>query len=166
MRLLVAQDLFHAREGPLYLGGHAGMHRFGAEMDGVEEAQRSIEGQARMRTQDRIWQGEHPMMDGACFSTEPEVRSSLLHQGSSKVEVRRGQRVCNGLPPLALRLIPACYTLMQERHQFWLRSMQSSTQGLTKQIMIAVPPPLLIERHHKEVGSLYLLQHLLARRLA
>src|SRR5690349_20773875 len=102
------------------------MHRFGADMDEVEEAQSSVESQARMCTQDGIWQGEHPGMDGACFPTEPEVRSSLLHQGGGKGIVRRRQCVGNSLSPLALRLIPAGGTLMQERHQFWLSSVQTS----------------------------------------
>ena len=41
------------------------MHRFGTDMDGVEEAQSGVEGQASMRTQDAIWQGKYPRMDGA-----------------------------------------------------------------------------------------------------
>src|SRR5260370_15417396 len=139
------------------------MHRCGADMDEVEEAKSSVEHKTRMRTQDGVWQGEHPGMDGACFPTEPEGGCSLLHQGSGQEVVRCGQRVRNGLTPLALRLIPAGCPDVQERHQVRLSSVQTSAQGLTKQIMIAVPLPLLIQRHDKEVGSLHLLQHLLAR---
>src|SRR5712691_234862 len=138
------------------------MHRFDAEMDGIEKAQSSVQGKTCMRTEDGIWQSEHPGMDGACFPTEPELRGRLFHQGGSQGIVRHGQRVCNGLAPLALGLIPAGCPDMQERHQFWLSSMQTSAQRLTKQIMIPVPLPLLIQRHDKEIGSLRLLQHLLA----
>src|SRR5260370_20756806 len=112
------------------------MHRFGADIDEVEEAQSSVQGQARMRTQDDIWQSEHPRMNGACFPTEPEVRSRLLHQRGGKRVVRRGQRVRNSLPPLALRLIPAGGTLMQERHQFWLISVPPSAQPPPQQITL------------------------------
>ena len=84
------QDLFHARDGSLHLGSHASMYRFSTDMDGVEEAKSSVEGHARMGTQDGIRQGERPMMDDSCFPTEPEVRSSLLHQGGGKGVVRRG----------------------------------------------------------------------------
>ena len=76
------------RDGSLHLGGHAGMHRFGADMNGVEEAQSSVEGKAGMGAQDGIWQGEHPGMDGSCFPTEPEVGCCLLHQGGGKGIVR------------------------------------------------------------------------------
>ena len=65
-RWLPVQDLLHARDGPLHLGGHTGMQRFGADTDGVEEAKSGIKGEACMRTQDRIWQGEHPGVDGSC----------------------------------------------------------------------------------------------------
>src|SRR5712691_3543292 len=161
-RWLPAQDLLHARNDPLHLGGHTGMQRFGADTDGVEEAKSGIKGEARIRTQDGIWQGEHPGVDGSGFPTEPEVRSRLFYQGGGIRIVRRGKRVGNGLSPLALRLIPAGCPEVQERHQFWLARVQTSAQRLTKEIMIPVPLPLLIQGHHKEVGSLHLLQRLLA----
>src|SRR6266516_7809194 len=143
MCLLSVQDRFHTRDGSLHLGGHAGMERFGADMDGVEKAQRSVEGQACMRTQDAVWQGEYPVLNGPGFATQPEVRSSQLHQGDGQEIIRRCQRVRNGLAPFALLLIPACCPSVQERYQLWLRGVQLSAQGLAKQIMIAVPLPLL-----------------------
>ena len=79
-RWLPVQDLLHARDGPLHLDGHTGMQRFGADTDGVEEAKSGIKREACIRTQDGIWQGEYPRMDGACFPTQPEVRGSQLHQ--------------------------------------------------------------------------------------
>src|SRR5205823_10961659 len=62
-------------------------------LDGVEEAQRGVEGQARMRMQGTVRQGEYPVLDGPGFATQPEVRSSLLHQGGGQGIVRRGQQI-------------------------------------------------------------------------
>ena len=138
------------------------MSRFGADMNGVEETQGSVEGQARMRTQNGIWQGEYPVLDGACFAIQPEDRCSLLHQGGGQRIVRCGQRVRNGFAPFALRLIPARCPGVQERHQFRVSRVQTSTQRLAKQIMVAIPVPVLIERHHKEIGPFHFLQHVLA----
>ncbi len=50
MGLLAVQDRFHTHDGSLHLCGHAGMYRFSADMDGVEEAQGCVESQARMHT--------------------------------------------------------------------------------------------------------------------
>ena len=138
------------------------MQRFGADTDRVEEAKSGIKGQPCMHTQDGIWQGEHPGVDGSGFPTEPEGRRRLLHQGGGIRIVRRGQRVGNGFPQFAPRLIKAGRPDMQEWHQVWMSSVQTSVQRLTKEIMEAVPLPLLIQWHHKEVGALHLLQHLLA----
>ena len=75
--------------------------------------------------------------------------------------VRGGQRVRNGLPPQAGPLIKAGRPQVQERDQFWLARMQTSQQGLSKEIMVPIPLPLLIQRHDKEIGSLHLFEHLL-----
>src|SRR5260370_33110159 len=112
------------------------MQRFGAEMDEVEEAKCSVQGQARMCTQDGIWQDEHPSMDGACFPTEPEGGCSLLHQGGGQGVVRRGQRVGNGLSPLTRRLIPAWGTLMYEQHRCWLSGVRPRRRCVRERIMI------------------------------
>src|SRR5215467_5642390 len=101
-------------------------------------------------------------MDGSCFTTEPEGRCRLLHQGGGKGVVMCRERVCNRLPQLARRLIIPGSPDVQERDQFWLARVQTSAQGLTKEIMISIPLPPLIEWHYKEVRSLQFLQHHLA----
>ena len=159
---LAPQDLFQTREGALHLGGHAGIQRFVAQIDGVHEAQSSTESQAYVRTQDRVWQGEDPDVDGPCFTAEPQGMCSQLHQGGGKGVVRRSERVCNRLPQLARRLIKTGSPDVQQRDQFGLAGVQTSAQGLAKEIMKAIPLSLLIERHHKEVRSIQFLQHLLA----
>src|SRR5256886_5074189 len=83
-RWLPAQDLLHARDGPLHLGGHTGMQRFGADTDRVEEAKSGIKGKPCMHTQDGIWQGEHPGVDGSGFPTE-DRKSTRLNSSHSQI---------------------------------------------------------------------------------
>ncbi len=146
----------------LHLGLHAGIQRFVAQIDGVHEAQSSTQSQTDVRTQDGVWQREDPGVDSPGFTTEPEGRSRLFHQGGGKGVVRRCERVCNRLPQLARRLIKTGRPEVQERYQFWLAGLQPSAQGRTHEIMKPIPLSLLIERHHKEVRSLQFLQRLLA----
>src|SRR5947209_17141241 len=152
--LPAAQEPFHPHDGPLHPDLHARIRRFSAQIDGVEEAKSAPQSQAQVRPQNGIWQGQHPTVDGPGLSSQPELRSRLLHQGGGIRTVRGGQRVRNGLPPQAGPLIKAGRPQVQERDQFWLARLQTSQQGLSKEIMVPIPLPLLIQRDDKEIGPL------------
>lgn len=118
-----------------------------------------------MTTQEKIWERKDPIQHDVYITAEPAFGGGLLHQGSGIGKVRCCQCVGNGFSPLLLSFIPARCPAVQERHQFWLAGLQPRQQRLAKEIMIAIPLPLVIERHHKEVSSFEIFEHLLARSL-
>src|SRR6266487_225075 len=97
-----------------------------------------------MRTQNGIWQREHPGVDDSCFPAQPERFRRLLYQGGGKDVVRRGQRVGDRLSWFAHGPIKASRPQMQERHQLGLAGLQTSVQRLTKEILVPIPLPLVI----------------------
>src|SRR6266849_9327053 len=86
--LPAAQESFHPQDGLLHLDLHARIQRLCAQIDGVEEAKSGLQSQAQMRPQNNIWQGQHPTVDGPGLSSQPELRSRLLHQGGGIRVVR------------------------------------------------------------------------------
>src|SRR5207248_857947 len=117
---LTVQEPFYACDGPLYLAGYAGIHRFSACMNGVERVKSGIEGEACMRPQDAIWQREHPVLDSPGLPTEPELRSRLLHQEGGIRVVWDSQRVGNSLLQFTLLLKPLGCQNVDVWQQIWL----------------------------------------------
>src|SRR6266567_298350 len=64
----------------------------------------------------------------------------------------------NGLMPEFLRCIPGRSASMQQRDLLWLARLQPRKQRLTEERVKAIPLPLFIERHQKQVGPLQGLQ--------
>src|SRR6266496_4357292 len=58
-------------------------------------------------------------------------------------------------------LVPAAGTTMEFWDQFGLCLLQETAQRLGKQLVVAIPSSLVIERDHEEIGVLKPLQHYL-----
>src|SRR6266700_7376241 len=58
-------------------------------------------------------------------------------------------------------LVPPTGTTMELRYEFGLLLSQATTQHLGKQLVVAIPSSLVIERDHEEIGVLKPLQHYL-----
>src|SRR6266704_6065634 len=62
-------------------------------------------------------------------------------------------------------LIPPTGTAMEFWDLLGLCLQQATAQDLGKQLVVAIPSPLIIERDHEEIGMLNCLQHRLPTRL-
>src|SRR6266704_3058148 len=62
-------------------------------------------------------------------------------------------------------LIPPAGTAMEFWYRVRLYLLQAAAQHLGKQLVVAIPPPFIIERDHEEIGMLNCLQHRLPTRL-
>src|SRR5258708_14550402 len=89
----------------------------------------------------------------------------LFDQISSPPPLLSLEGMQNGLGGLVMLGIPQAGTMMQNEHLIPQPLLQVMVQRLGKESMIAIPLPLTIQGHDKEIGLLKPLQHLLAVRL-
>src|SRR6266571_5738269 len=86
-------------------------------------------------------------------------------QVSSTSEIGGGQRVLYRFERQIMPLVPEAGTLMQFGHQQGLCLLQAPTQHVGKQVVVAVPAPLVVEGDHKQVRVVERFQHGLATSL-
>ena len=80
-------------------------------------------------------------------------------QARSALPLLRRQRVLNGFHSESLLLEPHSGVTVQRCH-FLLRCVAQQTliQDLGEEMVIAIPTPFFIQRHHKQIGALKVLQ--------
>src|SRR3954470_15264240 len=91
-----------------------------------------------------------------------QMQTLALNQLSSPLPLFGMKGMQNGLSGLVVLGIPEAGTMVQNGYRIILRLLEPVAQGLTKECMIAIPLSLVIQRHHKYIGTLEPFQHLLA----
>src|SRR5262249_24264954 len=81
------------------------------------------------------------------------------------IELARHEGVMHRFNEEFLLLVPGAGTTMQVRQEFRLGLEQAASEHLGKQVMIAIPPPLLVQRDHKEIRPFKGLEPRLASRV-
>src|SRR5260370_11053712 len=89
----------------------------------------------------------------------------LLDQVSRPLPCLSMQSMQDSWSGLVLLCIPNAGTMVQERNQISMSLVQQGIQRFSKKGMIAIPLSFTIEGHHKEIGLLKSLEHLLAAML-
>src|SRR5215213_3879637 len=100
------------------------------------------------------------------FSTERETQADLFDQARCRVPIVRKQRVLHRFVDETVLLEPGTGTAVEVGHKLGRHTAyEALAQNLRKQMMIAIPAPLVVQRHEKQIGVLKLGQDELAIRL-
>src|SRR5207302_10709752 len=91
-----------------------------------------------------------------------QLQTLTLDQITSPLPLVSIESMQDGLGSLVVFSIPETSTMVQNKYQISRCLLQSVTQSFSKKGMIAIPLTLAIERHHKQIGMLKPVQHLLA----
>jgi hypothetical protein len=75
------------------------------------------------------------------------------------LEVTGGDGVADGFWPLAVALVPCARSSVQHCDILGPLVAQVRTQHVSKEMVVAVPPAAVVERHHEQVGAFQRLQH-------
>src|SRR5437588_2652617 len=86
----------------------------------------------------------------------------LLDQAGGSLKIRGSQRMLYGFSKHLVLFVPGAGTTMQFGHQRGLSLLEAALEHLCKQVVIAVPASLLVQRDHKQVGPVEGFQHRLA----
>jgi hypothetical protein len=86
----------------------------------------------------------------------------LFDQPGGPRRVARREGMMHGVVDQPMRCAPRGRLPMQIRHTIGLGLLQPQAQNLGKQLVIAIPAALFIERDKEEIRALQLLQHGLA----
>ena len=81
-------------------------------------------------------------------------RHSQLDQVRRAREIRGGQRMADRIGRRTMLLIPRARAPMQRRDLIGLLRQQMRSEHVGKEVMIAIPVALIIQRHDKEVAAL------------
>ena len=94
---------------------------------------------------------------------DDDAQAVLLNQIGDPFVIRRCQRVLHRFGNQSLPLVPHAGAAVQAGHRFGRHAArQPLPQHLGKQMMVAIPLALIVQRHDKQVGALQLIQDELA----
>ncbi len=160
---LVAVDDDDLRGGPLHRPLHL-PQPLGDAVEGVAGHEPADEPDGERRTV-----AHHGVRELGGPAQEHRLASFPAHRGDREldelgraVEVARGERVPHrrlGLPGVRE---PRTGAAMQLRHRRRPLPLEVRGEHVGEQVVVAVPPPLVVERHHEQVAPLQRLQHLRA----
>ena len=86
----------------------------------------------------------------------------FLYQGGGAGEILRRERIGDGFGQTAVGFAPVGSPRQQLRHLLWRCLLQAGLQQVSKEVVVAVPAPVIVQGHNKQVTSLQPLQQLLA----
>ena len=89
-----------------------------------------------------------------CAKSGPAVHINALNQVGGTLDISSSKRVLYRFGEPSLLLIPAAGSQVEVGHQRLISLLQARAQGLGKQVVIAIPVPLVIQRDDKKVGLL------------
>ena len=81
-----------------------------------------------------------------------------LDQLGRAAVVPGGQGVLDGVGPQAVCLVPVARTPVQARYQLWLFVEQPRAKNVSEQVVVPVPPAVVVEWDQEEVGPVEPLQ--------
>ena len=101
-----------------------------------------------------IWERGCPPLE-CCDLTPHEKRvKCLLYQACCLHEIGGCQSVVNGVARQTLLLIPCACSLVEFWYKRRMFALQAMTQRFSEQLVIAIPPPLIVQWNEEEIGLL------------
>src|SRR5829696_1721691 len=114
-------------------------------------------GPAALRpSRQRLKPTEH---SGDLAAAGPDLLDPSLDQPRRKLVVRGGEGVVYRLGEQSVVLVPTRGAEVQLSHEPRLFASEALAEKVGEEVMVAVPPTLIVERHHEEVLPLESLQH-------
>ena len=111
----------------------------------------------------RIRQRLDPAKHGHEFATEREAQADLFDQARRRVPIVRQQRVLHGFVNETVLFEPGAGTAVEVGHRCGGHAAyEALAQNLRKQVMIAIPLAIVVQRHEKQIGVLKLVEDELA----
>jgi len=137
----------------------------GFSLAGHIEHARGDEADPGVGLYDLVWQRVQPAHERGGADARPGVHleNRPLDHAGCQVKIRDRQRMVDGFGGEIVLLVPRRRSKMQPRHLIWLCFLQAGAQQFGKEAVIAVPPALVVERHHEQIGLLQVFEDLLAR---
>ncbi len=102
----------------------------------------------------RVGQRPRPAKPRDGLETPVHCRPDLFDQARRAREIRGGQRMVNRLGRQTIGGAPGARPLMQDRNVGWLLLEHMSSQHVGKELVVAKPVALVVERDEKQVGAL------------
>jgi hypothetical protein len=100
------------------------------------------------------------------FAAEREAQADLFDQARRRVPIVRQQRMLHGFVNETVLFEPGACTAVEGSNDLGGHTADEAlAQNLCKQMMIAIPAPLVVQRHEKQIGVLKLSQDELAIRI-
>jgi hypothetical protein len=116
-------------------------------------------GRAKQHIRERAQPAQHSLY----LPADNDAQAVLLNQIGHPRVIRRRQGVLHRFGNQSLSLKPYAGAAVQASHRFrWHPARQPVPQHIGKQVMIAIPVAVIVQRHDKQVGALKLLQNELA----
>src|SRR6266566_3838342 len=98
------------------------------------------------------WERGRPLLECCDLSPPDKSVKCLLYQACCLREIGGCQSVVNGFADQFMLRIPCAGSLMELSDSIWLHALQTLAQHLCEQLVIAVPPPLIVQGEQKEIG--------------
>jgi hypothetical protein len=127
-----------------------------------EAAPSQVQGEQRTPTRDVVGQRGQPVAQGAVLAAPAQVGHGELDEVGGVLVVAAPDGVPDGIAELPVRGEPAAGRGVQRGDPVGIPRSQPSTQGVGEEVVVAVPPALVVERDDEQVLALKGLEHRLA----
>src|SRR5438034_6389604 len=117
---------------------------------GEEEQNCIVHTQAWTCAHQCLGQRVHPLEHCVELTLEPSGERNWFDQAGSELSVGNGKGVLHCFDKQRVLLVPGAGTAMQDGQLRWLCLLKVAAQYLSKQVVVAVPAPLVVQCDHKQ----------------
>ncbi len=132
------------------------------DLTGGHEGSHVVVAEHRPGPKLRFGEGLHPAPQGVLLPEQLHGRGRQLDHVRCAVEGPGCQGVVDGDGSFAVLLVPGARAPVQRRDEVGLLVEQAGSQHVGEQVVVAVPPATVVQRHQEQVGPVQRLQHRLA----
>src|SRR6266508_5797611 len=132
------------------------------EAAGVECCDYLCEGQSWARAHHILGKCCEPPPERLALTSTEDLLTVLLNQPSCPHGFACCQGMAHRITDQSILLVPGSGLSMQFRHPLGIDGLQAGEEQIGKEMMVAIPVALLIERDQEQVGSFQVFQHLLS----
>jgi len=118
-----------------------------------------VNGKSWPRADHVIWKGVEPAADCRLFAVPERRGSRKLDKFSGARRVLAQQRMADGRWQVSVALVPVARPTVERRDGVGRLVAQPRGQHVGKEVVVAVPATLVVERHHEQVGALEGFEH-------
>ena len=129
------------------------------EVTGREPAPAHEHRKQRPSTHNIVRQRDQPIAKDAVLAPSPHVRQAELDEIGGVLMVAAHDRVPNGIAQQPVLREPSAGRGVQLTDAVGIPGRQTGTQRVGEQVVIAVPPPLVVQRDDEQIPALKRLQH-------